>query len=229
MFNQAKAYKKLAKHYKEIGQKHLRELFDADPRRGHKFSVRTEHLYYDFSRQRVTEETVQLLASLATEQNLSGKIQAMFSGEKINRTENRGVLHVALRNRKDVMPEVAAVLKKIEQFSGEILSGARTGVTGKKLRNIVSIGIGGSYLGPEYLAVALRPYAQPGMNLLFIANIDGTDFEEKISGLDPEETMVIVVSKTFTTAETMHNARTAKKWVLAGLKDHPESIKKHFV
>ncbi|MFA5035544.1 MAG: glucose-6-phosphate isomerase, partial [Candidatus Margulisiibacteriota bacterium] len=186
MFNKTNAYKKLAKHYKEIGQKHLRDLFEADERRGHKFSVKTEHLYFDFSRQRVTEETVQLLAELAKECDLSGNLQAMFSGQKINRTENRAVLHTALRNRKndpvmvdgqDVMPGINAVLGQIERFSGEVLSGQRTGATGKKFKNIVSIGIGGSYLGPEYFAVALRPYAQPGMNLVFIANIDGTDFE----------------------------------------------------
>lgn len=238
MFNKTNAYKKLAKHYKEIGQKHLRDLFEADERRGHKFSVKTEHLYFDFSRQRVTEETVQLLAELAKECDLSGNLQAMFSGQKINRTENRAVLHTALRNRKndpvmvdgqDVMPGINAVLGQIERFSGEVLSGQRTGATGKKFKNIVSIGIGGSYLGPEYFAVALRPYAQPGMNLVFIANIDGTDFEEKTASLDPAETMVIIVSKTFTTAETMHNARTAKQWLLAGLKNNPEAIKKHFV
>ncbi|MFA6418712.1 MAG: glucose-6-phosphate isomerase [Candidatus Margulisiibacteriota bacterium] len=238
MFNKTKAYKKLAKHYKEIGQKHLRDLFEADERRGHKFSVKTEHLVFDFSRQRVTEETIKLLAELAKESDLAGKIQAMFSGQKINRTENRAVLHTALRNRKndpvmvdgqDVMPGINAVLGQIERFSGEVLSGQRTGATGKKFKNIVSIGIGGSYLGPEYLAVALRPYAQPGMNLVFIANIDGTDFEEKTASLDPEETLVIIVSKTFTTAETMHNARTAKQWLLAGLKNHPDAIKKHFV
>lgn len=238
MFNKTNAYKKLAKHYKEIGQNHLRDLFEADERRGHKFSVKTEHLYFDFSRQRVTEETVQLLAELAKECDLSGNLQAMFSGQKINRTENRAVLHTALRNRKndpvmvdgqDVMPGINAVLGQIERFSGEVLSGQRTGATGKKFKNIVSIGIGGSYLGPEYFAVALRPYAQPGMNLVFIANIDGTDFEEKTASLDPAETMVIIVSKTFTTAETMHNARTAKQWLLAGLKNNPEAIKKHFV
>ena len=238
MFNKTKAYKKLAKHYKEIGQKHLRDLFEADERRGHKFSVKTEHLYFDFSRQRATEETISLLAELAKESDLAGKLQAMFSGQKINKTENRAVLHTALRNRKndpvmvdglDVMPGINEVLGQIERFSGEVLSCQRTGVTGKKFKNIVSIGIGGSYLGPEYFAVALRPYAQPGMNLVFIANIDGTDFEEKTASLDPEETLVIIVSKTFTTAETMHNARTAKKWFLAGLKNNPEAIKKHFV
>ena len=238
MFNKTKAYKKLAKHCKEIGQKHLRDLFEADEQRGHKFSVKTEHLVFDFSRQRVTEETIKLLAELAKESDLAGKLQAMFSGQKINRTENRAVLHTALRNRKnepvmvdgqDVMPGINAVLGQIESFSGEVLSGARSGATGKKFKNIVSIGIGGSYLGPEYFAVALRPYAQPGMKLVFIANIDGTDFEEKTANLDPEETLVIIVSKTFTTAETMHNARTAKKWLLAGLKNHPEAIKKHFV
>ncbi|MEA3493414.1 MAG: glucose-6-phosphate isomerase [Candidatus Margulisiibacteriota bacterium] len=190
------------------------------------FTVKTEHAYFDFSRQLVTSDVMQSLFELAKERNLKDKIEAMFKGDKINKTENRSVLHVALRSGEN--PEVEAVLAKIKSFSEEVLSGKRTGATGKKLKNIVSIGIGGSYLGPEYFAVALRPYAQKDMNLIFVANVDGTDFAEKTAGLDPAETLIIIVSKTFTTAETMLNADTAKKWILDGLENHPEAIKKHF-
>ncbi|MFH1386607.1 MAG: glucose-6-phosphate isomerase [bacterium] len=206
----------------------LKEAFAADPTRGETFSVKAPHLYFDYSRQRITKENLAFLLKLAEEKGLKAKIKAMFAGEKINRTENRSVLHVALRDFSNMKPEVKEVLDKIEKFSGEVLSGKRLGVTGKKLKNIVSIGIGGSYLGPEYLAVALKPYAQAGMKLIFVANIDGTDFKEKTEDLNPEETLFIIVSKTFTTAETMHNARTAKAWLLKGLNNNPEAIKKHF-
>jgi glucose-6-phosphate isomerase len=215
------AWKKL-KDYKRKFRPDLKKLFESDPDRAKTFSVKTPHVYFDFSRQLIDEKAFKYLIDLANKKELGKKIKAMFSGEKINVTEGRAVLHTALRS--DTLPEVKAVLNRIKLFSEEVLSGKRTGITGKKLKNIISIGIGGSYLGPDYLATALRPYAQAGMNLIFIANIDATDFYEKIRGVDPEETLIIVVSKTFTTAETMHNARTAKKW----FKNDPEAIKKHF-
>lgn len=211
-----KKLKKLANPFKPDGSKD----FEA-------FTVKTEHIYFDYSRQLVTSEIMESLFELAKERELTSKIEAMFKGEKINKTEGRSVLHVALRSGSN--PEVEGVLAKIKSFSSEVLSEKRTGATGKKLKNIVSIGIGGSYLGPEYLAVALRPYAQKNMSLVFVANIDGTDFAEKTAGLDPAETLIIIVSKTFTTAETMLNAQTAKHWVLKGLKNDPEAIKKHFI
>lgn len=211
---------------KEIKKLDLSELFRKDPKRAEKFSVSTPHIYFNYSRQLVNGKIMELLFELAASSDLKGKIMAMFSGEKINKTEGRAVLHVALRD--NTMPEVVSVLNRIKEFSEEVLSGKRLGVTGKIFKNIISIGIGGSYLGPEYLATALRPHAKSGMNLIFIANIDGADLYEKIGGLDPEETLIIVVSKTFTTAETMQNARTAKKWLLEGLKDNPEAVKKHF-
>lgn len=218
-FTKSSYYKKLKK---------LADSFKPDRSKDFEgFTVKAEPIYFDYSRQLVTSEIMQSLFELAKERNLKDRIEAMFKGEKINKTEGRSVLHVALRSGKK--PEVQAVLAKIKAFSSEVLSGKRTGVTGKKLKNIVSIGIGGSYLGPEYLAVALRPYAQKDMNLVFVANVDGTDFIEKTSSLNPEETLVIIISKTFTTAETMLNAQTAKDWILKGLKNNPEAIKKHFI
>ena len=228
-FTSAAAFKKLATHAKKMRRMHLGQMFEGNPNRTRELSVRTPHLTYDFSRQRVTAETIRLLGQLAKERKLAEQIQGMFKGNRINRTENRSVLHVALRDLSGMMQEVYEVLSQIDKFSDSVLSGKHLGATGKKIKNIVSIGIGGSYLGPEYLAVALRPYAKEGMNLVFVANVDGTDFAEKTAGLDQEETMVVVVSKTFTTAETMKNAETAKKWVLEDLKDHPDAVKKHFV
>ncbi len=228
-FTGVPAYRKLMAHAKKIQKMHLGQMFESDLNRARELSVRTPHLTYDFSRQRVTAETIRFLGQLAKERKLAEQIQGMYKGNRINRTENRSVLHVALRDLSGMMQEVYDVLVQIEKFSGSVLSGEHLGATGKRIKNIVSIGIGGSYLGPEYLAVALRPYAREGMKLEFVANVDGTDFAEKTAGLDPEETLVVVVSKTFTTAETMKNAETAKKWVLEGLKNHPNAIKKHFV
>ncbi|HTY13210.1 MAG TPA: glucose-6-phosphate isomerase [Candidatus Omnitrophota bacterium] len=215
----------------------LAKMFARDQKRASRFSVSTRHLHFDYSRQLVDDKVMKILLSLADASGMREKIKSMFAGEKMNVTEGRAVLHVALRNLggepilvdgKNVMPDVLSVLNRIRVFAESVHSGERLGVTGKKFRNIISIGIGGSYLGPEYLATALVPHSRPDTRLIFIANIDGTDFFEKVRGLDPEETMVIVVSKTFTTAETMHNARTAKKWILEGLKNHPETVKKHF-
>ena len=237
-FNKSFGFEQLQEESLHIKSKSLKILFEEDQKRGESLSIKSEHLYYDYSRQLVTGKIVNDLVSLAKEMSLQEKITAMFSGEKINKTENRAVLHTALRNMsdnpvlvdgKDVMPDVKAVLSKIESFSQEVLSGKRVGVTGKKFKNIVSIGIGGSYLGPEYLAVACKPYAVKDMNLIFIANVDGTDFAEKTDSIHPEESLFIVVSKTFTTAETMKNAETAKKWLLTKLNNNPDTIKKHFV
>ncbi|MBI5400005.1 glucose-6-phosphate isomerase [Candidatus Saganbacteria bacterium] len=227
-FNSTDSFKKLKNAAENIKQFHLRQLFVENPNRAEQLSLKTEHFYFDCSRQLVTKETIALLVKLANEMELKSKIDAMFNGEKINATEGRSVLHAALRDANP-RPVIKEVLDHVKTFSKEILSGTKTGVTGKKFKNIVSIGIGGSCLGPEYLATALRPYAQPGMNLIFIANVDGADFTEKTAGLDTADTLIIIVSKTFTTAETMKNAATAKAWLLKGLNNHPEAIKKHFV
>ncbi|MDD5594192.1 MAG: glucose-6-phosphate isomerase, partial [Candidatus Margulisbacteria bacterium] len=179
-------------------------------------AVKTEHLYFDYSRQLVDETVIGLLLRLAEETGLRAKIKDMFSGKKINVTEGRQVLHVALRDPAN-HPEVKEVLARIKKFSAQ-----------NKLNNIVAIGIGGSYLGPEYLAEACAPYAIKGKKLVFVANVDGTDFARKTAGLDPEDTLVVVISKTFTTAETMKNAETAKRWLQSSLGSSPDIIKKHF-
>lgn len=237
-FNHLESYNRLKSHSQELKQKSLRQLFQDDPNRTGKFTVKTEHVYFDYTRQLISPETIRSLNDLASERGLRQKIEDMFKGEKINKTEDRAVLHTALRDLskkqievdgKDVMVEVKEVLDQIERFSKEVLSGKRKGITGKKIKNIVAVGIGGSYLGPEYLAVALKPYAKKGMNLVFVANVDGTDFAEKTAELNPEKTMVVIISKTFTTAETMQNARTAKRWMQERLGNSPEVIKKHFI
>ena len=225
----------------------LKEMFDKEPQRVETFTVRTSYVYFDYSRQLVAPETISLLIDLAKERGLKQKISAMFNGEIVNVTEKRPALHIALRNisdnpvyvaGEDVMPGVKEVLRRVENISREVLSGKRLGVTGKKIKNIVSIGIGGSYLGVDYLATALRHYAQDGMNLVFVSNVDGTDFYEKTRALNHEETLVVVISKTFTTAETMKNANTAREWILEGLKakgfdtsreKSAEAVRKHFV
>jgi glucose-6-phosphate isomerase len=214
---------------------HLKEMFDKDPQRAKTLSVNTDFAYFDYSRQRVSPETVSLLINLANEIGLKEKIEGMFKGEMVNITEKRPALHTALRNFSgepvyvegiDVMTDIKFVLDKIEDFSGKILSD-------KKIKNIVSIGIGGSYLGVDYLATALKKYAQEGMNLVFVSNVDGSDFYEKTLNLNPEETLVVIISKTFTTAETMKNANTAKEWILKGLNvseyNAKNIIKDHFV
>ncbi len=216
----------------------LSSSFALDKDRTSSLSMASENLYYDFSRQLIDKDILSVLIELAKEAGLKQKVQKMFSGEKINITENRAVLHTALRNLsgkpvmvdgKDVMPDVQFVLEKVKTFSHEVLSGKRKGITGKKLKNILSIGIGGSYLGPEYLAEVCVPYAKEGMSLLFVSNVDGTDFARKTRNINPEETLVIIVSKTFTTAETMKNAQTAKAWVVKSLGNDPEVIAKHFI
>jgi len=233
-----RAWKDLGSHYKEIRSLHLRQLFADDPKRGERMTVEAVGLYLDYSKNRVTDETLRLLLQLAEESGLRARIDAMFSGEKINVTEKRAVLHTALRapqgarilvDGKNVVPEVHAVLDKMADFSERVRSGAWKGHTGKRIRNVVNIGIGGSDLGPVMAYEALKYYSERAMTFRFISNIDGTDFAEAVRDLDPAETLFIVSSKTFTTLETMTNAHTARAWSLAGLGGDETSVAKHFV
>jgi glucose-6-phosphate isomerase len=232
------AWSALATHYNHASKLHLRQLFADDPKRGQRLAIEAAGLYLDYSKNRVTDETLKLLLQLAEESGLRARIDAMFSGEKINITEKRAVLHVALRAPKDasilvdgknVVPEVHAVLDKMAAFSDRARSGAWKGHTGKRIRNVINIGIGGSDLGPVMAYEALRHYSQRDMTFRFVSNIDGTDFAEAVRDLDPAETLFIVSSKTFTTLETMTNAHTARAWSLAGLGGDEKSVAKHFV
>ncbi|MDD5139488.1 MAG: glucose-6-phosphate isomerase [Verrucomicrobiales bacterium] len=232
------AWKALTSHHKKIRGQHLRKLFAADPKRGERMTAGAAGLFLDYSKNRVTNETLKLLLKLAQESGLRGRIKAMFSGEKINITENRAVLHVALRapkgakiivDGKNVVPEVHAVLDKMEAFSKRIRSGAWKGHTGKRIRNIVNIGIGGSDLGPVMAYEALKHYSERGLVFRFVSNVDGADFVEATHDLDPAETLFIVSSKTFTTQETMANAQSARVWLLKGLGGNLKAVAKHFV
>jgi glucose-6-phosphate isomerase len=232
------AWNALASHYKTASKLHLRQLFADDPKRGQRMAIEAVGLYLDYSKNRVTDETLKLLVQLAEESGLRARIDAMFRGEKINITEKRAVLHVALRAPKDasvlvdgknVIPEVHAVLDKMADFSDRVRSGTWKGHTGKRIRNVVNIGIGGSDLGPVMAYEALRHYSQRDMIFRFVSNIDGTDLAEAVRDLDPAETLFIVSSKTFTTLETMTNAHTARAWSLAGLGGEERSVAKHFV
>jgi glucose-6-phosphate isomerase len=232
------AWKALAEHSKEIGKLHLRDLFANDSARGEKLTAEGAGLFLDYSKNRVTETTLKLLQRLAEECNVRGKIDAMFRGDKINITEKRAVLHVALRapknatilvDGKNVVPAVHDVLDKMAAFSNRIRSGEWTGHTGKRIRNIINIGIGGSDLGPVMAYEALRHYTDRNINFRFVSNIDGIDFVEATRDLDPAETLFIVSSKTFTTLETMTNAQTAREWSLKGLGGDPKAVAKHFV
>ena len=234
---QGRAWLALAKHYQKIKEVHLRELFAQDPARGERFSMEAAGLVLDYSKHRLTDETLGLLLALADETGLRGKIDAMFRGDKINLTENRAVLHVALRaprdkrilvDGQDVVPEVHAVLDKMAGFAGRVRSGEWKGYTGKRIRNVVNIGIGGSDLGPVMAYEALRHSSARDMTFRFVSNVDGTDFAEATRDLDAAETLFIVSSKTFTTLETMTNAHTARAWTLAVLKDDT-AVAKHFV
>ncbi|HVI09920.1 MAG TPA: glucose-6-phosphate isomerase [Candidatus Binatia bacterium] len=232
------AWKNLAAHYKQIHDVHLRDLFSQDPSRGTRLTVEGAGLYLDYSKNRVTGETLNLLLQLAEESGLRERIEGMFRGDKINVTENRAVLHVALRapreavievDGKNVVPEVHQVLDRMADFSNRIRSGEWKGHTGKPIRNVINIGIGGSDLGPVMAYEALKFYSDRTRTFRFISNIDGTDFAEATRDLDPAETLFIVSSKTFTTLETMTNAQTARAWALAGLGGDEKSIAKHFV
>ncbi len=234
---QRPAWQALAAHYEQIGDVHLRTLFAADAQRGERLAFEAEGLYFDYSKNRVTDETIRLLVQLAEECGLREKTAAMFSGEKINITENRAVLHAALRaprdqsiavDGQDVVPEVHAVLDKMAGFADRVRSGDWIGQTGKRIRNVVNIGIGGSDLGPVMAYEALKHYSKRDLVFRFISNVDGTDFAEATRDLDPAETLFIVASKTFTTLETMTNAHSARAWALAALGDE-QAIAKHFV
>ena len=232
------AWRALQDHHEEIAGKHLRELFAADPQRAEDLSVEAEGVFLDYSKNRITGETVRLLIALAEASGLRSRIDAMFRGEKINVTENRPVLHVALRaprdaaivvDGRDVVPDVHAVLDKMAGFAERVRDGRWTGHTGRRIRRIVNIGIGGSDLGPVMAYEALRHYADRNLACAFVSNVDGTDFAEAVHGLDPAETLFIVASKTFTTQETMTNARTARAWCLSGLGADASAVAKHFV
>jgi len=235
---QRTAWKALTTHYKQTQKLHLRKLFADDEKRGERFSTEAAGLFFDYSKNRIVEKTIELLLQLANESELRAKIDAMFSGEKINLTENRSVLHVALRapkgatilvDGKNVVPEVHAVLDKMADFSNRVRSGAWKGYTGKRIKNVINIGIGGSDLGPVMAYEALRHYSDRSMIFRFVSNVDGTDFMEATRDLDPAETLFIVSSKTFTTLETMTNAQSARAWLLAGFGGEVKAVAKHFV
>jgi glucose-6-phosphate isomerase len=235
---QRTAWKALGSHYKKIRKLHLRELFAKDPKRGERLTVEAAGLFLDYSKNRVTDQTLKLLVQLARESGLAKRIDAKFHGEKINITENRAVLHVALRapkgativlDGKNVVPEVHAVLDKMATFSNRIRSGEWKGHTGKPIRNIVNIGIGGSDLGPVMAYEALKHYSARNLTFRFVSNVDGIDLLEAVRDLDPAETLFIVSSKTFTTLETMTNAQSARDWLLNGLGGDKKAVAKHFV
>ena len=227
----------LNQHYRELEPRHLRELFEQDPGRAERFSLEAAGLLLDYSKQRVTTDTLRLLLDLANAVGLRERIDAMFRGDKINATEGRAVLHVALRtprgkrievDGKDVVPDVHAVLDKMADFAQRVRSGEWRGHTGKRIKNVVNVGIGGSDLGPAMAYEALRAYSDRGLTFRFVSNVDATDFAEAVQGLDAAETLFIVCSKTFTTIETIMNAQTARAWLLSALGDE-SAVRKHFV
>ena len=235
-------WRALLQHCEQIKARHLREIFADDPARGERLRGEVAGLYFDYSKQRVSDETLRLLLDLANACGLPQRIAAMFNGDRINTTENRAVLHVALRapraehigvNGKNVVPDVHAVLDRMAAFSEKVRSGAWTGHTGKRIRNVISIGIGGSDLGPVMAYEALRDYSQRDIAFRFVSNVDGTDFVEATLGLDATETLFIICSKTFTTLETLTNAHAARAWALKALggvdADKSGAVAKHFV
>ena len=233
-----RAWKALQAHYEQLRGLHLRKLFADDPKRGERMTVDAAGIFLDYSKNRITDETVKLLIQLAEESGLRSQIDAMFRGEKINFTERRAVLHVALRAPKgasivvdgeNVVPQVHAVLDKMSAFSSRVRSGQWKGHTGKRIRNVVNIGIGGSDLGPVMAYEALKHYSDRAMTFRFVSNVDGTDFAEAVRDLDAAETLFIISSKTFTTLETMTNAHTARDWSLGRLGGDEKSVAKHFV
>ncbi|MGE0681027.1 MAG: glucose-6-phosphate isomerase [Candidatus Binatia bacterium] len=231
-------WKNLETHYQKVQALHLRQLFADDPTRGERMATEAVGIYLDYSKNRITDETLKLLLQLAEEADLRARIDAMFRGEKINLTENRAVLHVALRAPKeqsivvdgeDVVPQVHVVLDKMTDFCSRVRSGDWKGHTGKRIRNVINIGIGGSDLGPVMAYEALKFYSDRTMTLRFVSNIDGADLTEAIRDLDPAETLFIVSSKTFTTLETMTNAHSARDWLLNGLGGDARAVARHFV
>lgn len=231
------SWRKLSAHYEKMKNIHMRNLFKSDKNRFDKFSLSFENIFVDYSKNIITEETMGLLFNLAEEAKLKDAIEKMFSGDKINETEKRAVLHIALRNKSntpiyvdgvDVIPEVNRVLKQMKDFSDKVISGEWKGYSGKAITDIVNIGIGGSDLGPVMVTEALKPYKKPNINVHFVSNVDGTHIAETLKKLNPETTLFIISSKTFTTQETMTNANTAREWFLSSSKDE-NSIKKHFV
>jgi glucose-6-phosphate isomerase len=232
------AWKALETHHRNIRAVHLRDLFAQDPKRGERLAVEAAGVYLDYSKNRITDETLSLLVRLAEACGLRARIDAMFQGQKINVSEKRAVLHVALRAPRDasilvdgqnVVTDVHAVLDRMANFANRVRNGAWTGSTGKRIRHVVNIGIGGSDLGPVMAYEALRHYSDRSLTLRFVSNIDGTDFVEAVRDLDPEATLFIVSSKTFTTLETMTNARTAREWLLAGVGGNTGAVARHFV
>jgi len=232
------AWKALATHYKKILPLHLRKLFADDPKRGERMTMEAAGIFLDYSKNRITDQTIQLLLRLANESGLRNRIDAMFAGDTINITENRAVLHVALRaprnatillDGKNVVPDVHAVLDKMSAFVERVRSGEWKGHTGKRIRNVVNIGIGGSDLGPVMAYEALRHYSDRSMTFRFVSNVDGIDLVEATRDLNPAETLFIISSKTFTTMETMTNAQSAREWLLAGLGGNAKAVAKHFV
>jgi glucose-6-phosphate isomerase len=235
---ESQAWKALQSHYEQIRGLHLRDIFASDPDRGERLSIEALGLFFDYSKNRITDETIGLLIALAQDSGLQSRIDAMFRGDKINITEKRAVLHVALRAPKgssilvdgeNVVPEVHAVLDRMAAFSDRVRSGQWKGHTGKRIRNVINIGIGGSDLGPVMAYEALKHYSQRDMTFRFVSNVDGTDFAEAVVGLDPSETLFIVSSKTFTTLETITNAQSARAWLVGGLGGDESSVAKHFV
>jgi glucose-6-phosphate isomerase len=230
-------WKALEAHYESIKGQNLRGLFAADPKRGERFTLEATGLYLDYSKNRVTEETIRLLLTLAAARGVAARRDQMFAGQKINVSEDRAVLHVALRaprnerilvDGQNVVPEVHEVLDRMAAFADQVRSGAWTGHSGKRIRNVINVGIGGSYLGPEMAYRALRVYRDPGLDVRFIANVDGADFAKATQGLDPHETLFIIASKTFTTLETMTNAGAARRWIVEGI-GAEAGVARHFV
>ena len=236
--NKTSAWTALQSHHKTVAKLHLRQLFDDDPKRGERMTAEAAGIYLDYSKNRITDKTLDLLFQLAEQRGLRSKIEAMFSGDKINITENRAVLHVALRapkntsiivDGKNVVPDVHSVLDKMSDFSNRVRTGIWSGHTGRRIRNVINIGIGGSDLGPVMAYEALKHYSDRTLTFRFVSNIDGTDLAEALRDVDPSETLFIVSSKTFTTLETMTNARTARLWLVSRFGGDTKSVAKHFV
>ena len=230
-------WRALEEHYRQIRHLHLRDLFATDPKRGERLTAEAVGLYLDYSKHRITDDTLDLLVQLAESSGLRDRIDAMFRGDKINGTEDRAVLHVALRaprnasivvDGENVVPQVHAVLDRMADFATRVRNGSWKGHTGKRIRHVINIGIGGSDLGPVMAYEALKTYSARDMTFRFVSNVDGTDFAEATRDLDPAETLFILSSKTFTTLETMTNAHTARDWSLRALRD-PKAVAQHFV